>query len=435
MSTLRFAILSLCTLCLLVACDRPPAYDEEIKALDPELSELPKIRPNLLIPTVGFGSAMGKSAECEAWIDIVLPQPRSFDTIALVPALINDLNGKLGTLGFPRRFMIEAFQEAQASSQHVQLGNRGWIYQSIGKYDPDSMPEQLDYQLEIHQSIGNSVPEAGPATVALYYSKTQGAPALHHDIRDDPHFVLVGEEQTHATWAAQSKATGEHCGFNVSSSISLKDIPRGAELYLRIANHKIRTNVAIDNIQLSAPFQLENNDFELPKLRIAQAKQQVQSWHYSDEIHTNAHCGPYWSTGSLQAPELLVDHTAADFPNPGFAPVLFKVPDGTKAKKVRITATLLQQEVSWRVNQSGHNFAMNEIFLFDGDENVAFNCPSAVSNHSNAPLMFYPLICSRRLQLLPTIGRAKGRQTWDGDHRSKSLPQRNRLRSRFDQEL
>lgn len=80
-------------------------------------------------------------------------------------------------------------------------------------------------------------------------------------------------------------------------------------------------------------------------------------------------------------PLLLVDQTAADFPNPASNPVTFPV-RGATARYVRVTATKLWERVD------NFAFALAELQVYSGDRNVAFGRPvtsldrfPSVTNH------------------------------------------------------
>jgi signal transduction histidine kinase len=67
-------------------------------------------------------------------------------------------------------------------------------------------------------------------------------------------------------------------------------------------------------------------------------------------------------------PLLLVDHTAADFPNPSSNPITFSV-RGATARYVRVTATKLWERVE------NYAFALAELQVYSGDRNVALGRP------------------------------------------------------------
>ena len=84
----------------------------------------------------------------------------------------------------------------------------------------------------------------------------------------------------------------------------------------------------------------------------------------------------------------LVDRTEADVPDPGIAPVVFTLPAAVEATGVSIVATQLAEERSWRSNK--YIFALSEVLVFDGEENVALNAEVISPNPYRYGLVFAP---------------------------------------------
>ena len=363
---------------LLTGCNPSPDLEREISAIDAQLDELPILQPNMLCPTVGFASTIFQGPDHTSWLDIILDEPRQLDTIVLVPALLKNKTGTLETLGFPIRFTIEAWEDETPGTQHARLWNGGWLYQPIGIYDPGKHPEALLYELSLQQTVG--VGSSAPVSVSLHYARAF-EPSSGRDVHHAPGVTLVEEAHTHPL----PTKTGKHGPQRVSGRFGLRSVPAGATLYFRIANKTQNQVVSVDDIKLNSPFDLENGDFEAPSLHPKAIKQHVTGWFQQPSV---THRGTYWAEATYRAGRVLVDFSEKDYPNPGIAPVVFTFPPDTVATKVRIRALRLQQEISWRQSGTGHNFALNEVLLFDGLQNVALNSRTAASDQNNFALMF-----------------------------------------------
>ena len=75
---------------LLGGCTPDSDLDRKIAAVDAELEILPNLQPNMLCPTIGFGSAIVQDPDHTTWLDIILPETRKIDTIVLIPALLKN---------------------------------------------------------------------------------------------------------------------------------------------------------------------------------------------------------------------------------------------------------------------------------------------------------------------------------------------------------
>ena len=380
-------LFSICT-ALLAGCSPSTDLDREIAAVDTQLEKLPNLQPNTLCPTVGFGSALVPEPDHTTWLDIILPEPQKFDTIVLIPALLKNKAGELETFGFPQRFTIETWLEETPGTQHASIGPGGWIYQALGTYDPAKQPHELTCTLALNHNFDGA--GAGEISVSLYYANEFEA-ANGLDLHTATGVTQVGQTHAHPSWAQWSATTGRQEPHTVSSRFDLSSVPVGATLFLRIANQTPKDRAPVDDIKLNPPFSLTNGDFETPELQDSHKNQDIPGWY--EASHTSqkwvvAHQGAHWAGAAYSKGRVVVDHSQHDFPNPGTAPVVFSLPPGTMAKKVRIRATLLQQEMSWRRNSKVYNFALNEVLLFDGMQNVALNCLASSADAENFPLMF-----------------------------------------------
>lgn len=394
--------LSICAV-LIAACHPSIDLNKEIARVDAELEQLPKLQPNMLCPTVGFGSAIVEDPDHTTWLDIVLSETRQIDTIVLIPALLKNKAGELETLGFPARFTIEAFQNGTPGTQYAEIKSGGWIYQSLGIYNPTQHPDELVCTLELNQSIGHGIRASAPVSVSLYYAN-EFKPKDGVDIHTATMATQVGLLNTHKPWAEWSVKSNALSPVSIRSHFKLDTVPAGATLFLRIANDSPRGHVAVDNISLNSPFTLSNGNFETPQIKPIAIQTNISEW-YNNGHHTGktTHKGAYWAGETYSTSHTVVDHSETDFPNPGAAPIAFTLPPGTMAKKVRIKATRLQPEMSWRPNNEGHNFALNEVFLFDGLKNVALHSRTGSADHRNYPLMFLPIYAVDGYSYFPPI--------------------------------
>ena len=367
---------------VLTGCNQSSDLDKQIAAVDAELEELPKLQPNMLCPTVGFGSSLFPEPDHSSWLDIILPEPREIDTIVLIPALLKNTNGELETLGFPLRFMIETWLEATPSTQHAEVDTDGWLYQPIGRYDPEKHPDELICELELNQTLNGG--GSAPISIAVYYAK-QFEAQDGRDLQNARGVTPVGHSQTYASWAEWSAAEGRQAPCKIRTHFDLSAVPANATLFLRIAVEK-HGSASIDNIQVNAPFALTNGDFQSPQLQPHSVTSSVPGWYSKRSRHFGRHFGG----NAYTQRRVLIDHTNENFPNPGASPVVFSLPSDTRVQKLRIHATRLQKENSWRKGRTGHTFSLNEVLLFDGDQNVALNTQTASSDHANFPLMFDP---------------------------------------------
>lgn len=85
---------------------------------------------------------------------------------------------------------------------------------------------------------------------------------------------------------------------------------------------------------------------------------------------------------------ILVDQTQADFPDPGIDPVVFQLPAAVEATEVSVIATKLAKERTWRSKKP--LFALSEILIFDGEENVALNAAVMAPEPYRYGLVFAP---------------------------------------------
>lgn len=359
--------------------------DDKKNQIHSELTKLPKLQANMLCPTVGFGSALVETPDHTTWLDITLRETRQVDTIVLIPALLKNKDGELETFGFPVRFTIEAWLNEIPGTQHVRLGPESGIYQAIGHYDPEVHPETLTCTLSLNQSYDEL--GTAPLSVSLFYSTAfECADGL--DLQNHPHVTQIGHTRRHQSWAEWATESKQQVPHQVSSQFQLNNVPSGATLFLRIGNQNTHGSALIDDIQLNAPFTVNNGDFEWPEHHKTHQTEDVSGWYQTSEQSSALQRGTDWASSGYKQKTVLVDHSQQDFPNPGIAPVAFSLPHGTRAKKIRIHATRLQRENSWRRNESVHNLTLNEVLIFDGAQNVALNCRTRSADAENFPLMF-----------------------------------------------
>jgi mono/diheme cytochrome c family protein len=76
---------------------------------------------------------------------------------------------------------------------------------------------------------------------------------------------------------------------------------------------------------------------------------------------------------------LIADHTAADYPNPGDAPVGFAVPRGTRARHLRVTGTKLYDR------SDDFIMAISELVALSGGRNIAQNAAVTALDSIEAP--------------------------------------------------
>jgi signal transduction histidine kinase len=379
-------ILGITCIAMLAGCGGRPDLAKRIESVDAHLEALPKLHPDMLCPTVGFGSKIYINPDNASWLDVILPEPRQIDTIVLIPALLKNEDGELVTFGFPLRFAIETWMDEIPATQGVRLSNGGWIYQPIGVYDPSTHPGELVCELALNPLLDQTA--VAPVSVSLYYANGF-APANAIDVHDEPGVTQIGKAHTLQSWADWSAATEKQVSRNVTACFDLQSVPAGATLFLRISTANRHGGAAVDNIKLSSPFTLTNGDFEAPVLHPDALNDDVAGW-YNDTserraIQLSTHqVSPGYSRGHV-----IVDYTTADFPNPGVAPVVFTLPPGSVAKKVRIRAVRLQREMSWRGPEKGYTFALNEVLIFDGTENVALNSRTGSSTPQAFALMLH----------------------------------------------
>jgi len=81
---------------------------QELAATESELSELPNIKLDTFVPTLGYISEGKKSKSSVEHITVTFPEPKHIDTVVLIPAYkLNDQNAYTVNR-FPLRFKIEA---------------------------------------------------------------------------------------------------------------------------------------------------------------------------------------------------------------------------------------------------------------------------------------------------------------------------------------
>ena len=377
-------LFSICA-ALLASCSPGIDLDSELAAVEAQLESLPAIQPNMLCPTVGFGSGIFQGPEHTTWLDIMLAETRRIDTIVLIPALLRNKAGELETLGFPARFTIETWLEETPGTQHAHLRGGGWLYQPVGIYDPAVHPNELTYELTLMQTIGGV--GSAPVSVSLYYAN-DFEPADGRDVLDAPEVTQVDQAHTHPSWATWSTTTGKHTPNRLSARFDLRSVPAGATLFLRIANETSYKEVPVDDIKLDPSFTLTNGDFETPSLNPGVSEPDIAGWYDDTRKETAIYRGANWAASGYQSGRVVVDYSGKDYPNPGVAPVVFTLPPDTLANKVRIRATRLQTQTTWRKLKMGNNFALNEVLLFDGIQNVALNSRPASADEENFPRMF-----------------------------------------------
>jgi signal transduction histidine kinase len=82
----------------------------------------------------------------------------------------------------------------------------------------------------------------------------------------------------------------------------------------------------------------------------------------------------------------IVDHTKMDFQNPGIAPVIFNCTETRPIKSLKIIATKLAKECTWRPDK--YIFCLNELLVFSGDKNIALNARVSSSSEYAIPLTY-----------------------------------------------
>lgn len=367
-----------------IGCSPSTELDQKIASVDSELQQLPKLQPNMLCPTVGFGSAIFPTPDHTSWLDIILPEPKPIDSVALIPALLRNQSGELETLGFPHRFTIEAWQDPSEGTQSVKLAPGGWLYQPIGIFDSAQHPLQLDCELSLNQSRYNA--GSAPVSVSLYYSSSF-EPVDNIDLHGTTGVVQVGHTIELGPWTQWATVNSKQVPHNFSSKFDLSSVPSGVTLYLRIANTTTRSDATIDEVTVSPPFQLINGDFESNEIPNKGVYHDITNWFDITEDWRATQQSKFQSGSNYSQGNVIVDYSQIDYPNPGAAPVVFNFPSGTVAEKIRIRSIRMQEEASWRKEQ-GHNFALNEVLLFNGEQNIALNAETASSDNENFPLMF-----------------------------------------------
>ena len=240
----------------------------------------------------------------------------------------------------------------------------------------------MTYELALIQTLGGR--GSAPVAVSLYYAK-DFRPLNGVDVHDTPGVTQVGFPHIHPSWADWSTRTGKHVANKLTGRFDLSSVPAGATLLFRIVNETEYQVASVDDIKLNPPFALVNADFETPALQQMNVSSKVKGWRHNPRV---AQPGRYWAGAGYQHGRVLVDYSQVDYPNPGIAPVAFRLPPDTLAKKIRIRAVRLQPEMSWRWGHMGRNFALNEVLLFDKMENVALNSRMASADQNNFPLMF-----------------------------------------------
>ena len=134
-------------------------------------------------------------------------------------------------------------------SQHAAIGHRGWMYQPIGRYSPAEHGDELTYVLKLG-AFSDGVGSA-PITVSLYRSDAF-KPADGSDVRGATGVTQVGKDQAFPSYDQLLADTGiaPSGGVDVGGRFSLKGLPAGAPLYLRIANHTGAGFAPVDDVRL-----------------------------------------------------------------------------------------------------------------------------------------------------------------------------------------
>ncbi|MGB0413154.1 MAG: sensor histidine kinase [Coraliomargarita sp.] len=94
---------------LLFGCTpKPSQLEQELAATEQRLTELPRMKIDTLVPTLGYSSEFLEREDAGDLITITFTEPKPIDTVVLVP--LNFLNNKneYTPIGFPVRFTIEA---------------------------------------------------------------------------------------------------------------------------------------------------------------------------------------------------------------------------------------------------------------------------------------------------------------------------------------
>jgi signal transduction histidine kinase len=333
-------------------------FDRRESEIRQQLSVLPRPASGPTSEHVGFHSSIFTSSNTPTWVQVDLGSPLEFDRILLVAAHLGHGESKTSGYCFPIRFRVESSNDSSFTHPHL-----------LADYSRDPFPNPGDEPVFV-ASDGRPARYIRVTALQLAPRGRNYAFALGELIVLRGHRNLAAGRlvesnsplDTPRPWDRRHLVDNQSIlGLPVSSVRSPMNGYHSVEFEKRPDAHKwvsvdLGRDITFDDIRLIPARPLDWADrlgFGFPvRFRIDTREDRPEA---------------SWST--------LVDHTEADYPNPGDNPAVFQS-DGRTARWIRILATRLWER------REDYAFALSELEVWAGDTNVALNAEvDALESH------------------------------------------------------
>lgn len=320
----------------------------EIEGIDRELAGLSTITGVNSGNRLGFQSA-GRNEGEDLWLEVELAEAMTLDSVVLIPLLGKGVDGLVAGFGFPKRFVLEGFDEENQS--HHLMDETGGDFPNPGFF-PVSAPCPAGVVLRrIRLTVTKSWDSEGPPLLAL---------AELMALRGNRNMTLQAVVRSSSSreippaWARN----------NLIDQMTPLGLPLAQDKQAVMGWHGEVAGSMNDKqavtVDLGEPVKLD-------EIRLIPAWKSTIAWdsHYGFPARFKLETA---LTEDFENPEMVYDRTAVSLQSPGrniqsYGGMV------KPARYIRMTATRL------RARAGDYVFALGEIQAYAGDVNLALHKP------------------------------------------------------------
>lgn len=338
--------------------------DDRRAKLESELLGLPGSPRNERSTRVGWKMfGYGETMPLRQWVEIDLQGLHPLDAVVLIPAAPPTVEANEQGIGFPRRFRVDLEDEAGARTL-------------IGNFTGSDFPHPgiLPVFIPAHGTVARRVQITltKPWSRNLYRSYAFGEIMVlkgNRNLATGLRGVTVrtsGSVENPPAWSRRNLVDGQSA---VGAPLVKSDKPlaHGWES-ARFSGTSATTWVQVDLGRIQ-PF----DEVRLVPVRNADYTEgQGFGFPKRFQLHVS-------NTASFADSRVLIDWTATSVGDPAFAPVTIAA-DGLPARYFRVTSREL-----WQRNQDAFTFALAELQVYQGDNNVARGAAASAESSFSGP--------------------------------------------------
>lgn len=298
---------------------------------------------------IGWHSRFAQTPDASKWLQIDLGAEREFEAIVLVPVEAENASERVKGFGFPRRFRVEASDDAAFSEPRLLAAHDAADFPNPGNtavYLPTAGAKARYVRITVTRLWG----QAGRYLCALgEVFVFQGERVLSAGAR-----VEVSDAYNNPpAWEAANLVDGQTV---LGPPVSGRASPANGWHAAVARQPDVEKWVQLD---LGAELPLE-------EVRVFPARPRDfpsrPGFGFPLRFRIEAASQPDFADAAM-----LLDQTHSDFPNPGESPLIVAA-EGKRARYVRMTATRLWQR------SDDFIFALAEMEVYAGGRNVALGC-------------------------------------------------------------